>query len=169
MSPPAAGRQGGEGSDRLEVVVAAFLVAAAGFLVWQAVQLPAVSRGALSTGPGPGLFPSVTASLLLLLATGQLVSSLRRDGWANRTNPVEPIVYRVVAVLTVAVALLKTLGFFVDMVLMVAVLMWLFGERRGRLVAVVALSAGMVSFLVFGELFGVRLPKLGIPLGPWTL
>jgi len=162
-------RQSPAQPTRLEVYVILATVATGAVLMYGAMQLPAVSRGNLSTGPGPGLFPIVTASLLVALSIWHVAVVLRRGAWKNREARVAPTVGYIVLIFVVGIVLLEILGFFLDMSLMVAALMLLFGERTRWIVAGGSVIAALVATLVFGEVFSVRLPTIGIPLGPWTL
>lgn len=168
MTTPSNDQSPPEGPHRIEVVVTSGVIIVAAALLYAASRLPVVNRGRLSAGPGPGVFPIVAAALLLALATWHLISVLRRGAWATPT-PINSIVGWVVVVFVAAITLLRPIGFFFDMTLMVATLMTLFGERKLWLVALTSPVAAFASLLIFGEVFSVRLPTLGIPIGPWTL
>ena len=113
----------------------------------------------------PWLFPLLLAVLAVLLAAALFVEG-RREAKLSHTGetPVKPKPMKIINVLAVILvcvayaALLPLIRFIPATVIFLAVLMWLMGERRPRMLAAVALLVPLALYALFGLGLGVRLP-----------
>jgi Na+-transporting NADH:ubiquinone oxidoreductase subunit NqrB len=139
---------------RGEMLVAATLLAAGLFFVWQAASLP------LGTArlPGPGFFPLALGAALGLLAAAVLVRA-----FVDRT-PREPVPFGHRGVLVVMAALIgaaigfERLGSYATLGLLMLILLLLVARTapwRAALGAAVGIAA---VWVVFRVLLGVQLP-----------
>jgi hypothetical protein len=145
---------------RVDIGIGAFFVLLGLLGVSQSLQLDLFQRGGI---PGPGMFPVVLSTSLVVL--GGLVAITRLRAKPDDIPPFENLsrdeirrVVTVMAALVVSTVLLPLVGYFVSSLALVAFL--LFGVERLRdwraVVTVAALPA--IFFLLFVVLLRVRLP-----------
>ena len=130
-----------------------------GYLAW---GLPERS---LPNTPGPPFFPLIVSVIVVLLSAALLFQSLGSpddtaapDGSVTLPNARRLALWALAAFIAYVV-LLMPLGFIVATVPFFAVLMVLFGERRPLLVAVGAVAATVILYVVFRHGFGIFLPR----------
>ena len=145
---------------RVDIGVGVFFVLLGAFALTQSLQLELWQRGGI---PGPGMFPAVLSSGLIVLGALVVISRVRGN---PADFPAFEILSRdelrrvgVVAVgLTVSVVLLPFAGYFLSTLALVAFL--IYGVERlrswGALLTVVAMPTAF--FLLFVVLLHVRLP-----------
>lgn len=145
---------------RVDIGVGVFFVLLGAFALTQSLQLELWQRGGI---PGPGMFPAVLSSGLIVLGALVVISRVRGN---PADFPAFEILSRdelrrvgVVAVgLTVSVVLLPFAGYFLSTLALVAFL--IYGVERLRswraLLTVVAMPTAF--FLLFVVLLHVRLP-----------
>lgn len=113
---------------------------------------------------GPSFFPIVIAVIMIVALASILWRDLRPAGQSEKTEPValaEPIK---VVVLTIGyIALFKPVGYFISTAMYVLALLYVFRfKAKNPFVTVLwaVLIAG-ACFVLFSEVFQIRLPKLG--------
>lgn len=156
--------------NRNNVVAGLLLVALGVFVVQQSLQWQILG----SNGPGVGFFPLAYGALIVVLALVLTAKSL----WAQReqtrqakqkltSDMQEPA--NVFAALTVwlafavSVALMKFIGFYISLGLLVMFMTRVIFSRGSRFVCLSGLLVPTVFFLVFGLSLKVQLP-----IGIWT-
>jgi hypothetical protein len=118
-------------------------------------------RQGTSPASGPGVFPLVISISLTVLALWNTVTSVqeaRRSASGEEVPGIPLGAWPVVATSAGAIALLGHLGFVATMLVAMCLLLVIFGERRWRIVVPVAVGSVLVTFVLFREVFGVRLP-----------
>lgn len=152
------------------------VLAAAAVLTWNALHFGFTPRG---DRPGPDVWPRAILALLVIACVVRIVTVLRRPadeasgvlddviaGVAlpeaeREAIPVErfPLLLAIGVALTIAyVALLGTLGFFVDTVLYIGALIRTGRYRRWPVIATVALAGALVFMFVFMKVVYLSLP-----------
>jgi hypothetical protein len=142
-------------------------VALAGFACWYAYltgNLP--DRDVMPNTPGPAFFPTLIATLILVLATAMAVVGFRQLR-SEAAGGAEPFVqregaYAIIAFLIYLVALTHA-GFIIASIPFFAVLMYLYGGRNLAVLALVSVVVPVVLYVVFRHGFHVVLPR-----GPLT-
>ena len=124
-------------------------------------------------GPGvewkmsPSLFPLLVSFFLLLLSVSLLFDGLRQIKRERekpaRGNAAKPAVKAGPVLITIALSaayyfLLRLITFIPSTILFLAALVYLLGERRYWLIALIAVTASLVVYAVFGLALGVMLP-----------
>ena len=146
-------------------LIAGLLLAALGaFILQQSVQWEFLGRN----GPGVGFFPLVYGSLIVLLSLVLVIKSLRAGRRAGSQAPEQPAgkVFAAVSVwvaFAVTVALMKFIGFYVALGLLVMFMTRFIFSRSPRF----ALLSGVLVPLTFFVVFGLLL-KVQLPVGIWT-
>ena len=146
-------------------VLAGLLLAGLGaFILQQSVQWEFLGRN----GPGVGFFPLVYGSLIVLLALVLVIKSLWAGRQAGSQAPGQPAgkVFAAVSVwvaFAVTVALMKFIGFYVALGLLVMFMTRFIFSRSPRF----ALLSGVLVPLTFFVVFGLLL-KVQLPVGIWT-
>ena len=140
-----------------ELSIAVFLLAVAGFFVWNAWKMPAGAAGM----PGPGTFPLVLGSLLAIASVAVLVKSLRARA-AEAATPadmrLQPVVIIYAALVAVAVALDRA-GFIVTLGVFMFVMLRVFSRLGTWRSALAAVAATLIASWLFVNLLGVSLPR----------
>ena len=151
------------------------MLAAAVVLSYNALHFGYTPRG---ERPGPDVWPRAILLLLMVACVVRIVSVLRRPsaaepvmlqdvisgampGEAHDDKP--PARYPVLLLTGVAltigyVALLGTLGFFLDTVLYIAALTWTGRYRRSPVIAAVAIAGALVFMFIFMKVVYLSLP-----------
>ncbi|MCG8597153.1 MAG: tripartite tricarboxylate transporter TctB family protein [Kiloniellales bacterium] len=114
--------------------------------------------------PGPGFFPILIGTCLLVLSVVLLVQGITAlragdareasGGWAPSRQA-----FAVLGCFAVYLLLLPTVGFVLASIPFFAVLMHLYGARRGLVVAVGAFAAPVVLFVIFRYGFRIVPPR----------
>lgn len=149
---------------RRDSLAAVFLlVIGAGYAVLT-YQLPV---RALKGSTQPSFFPTIIVVCLLVLAGALLVQSLRSSGDGEDSRPAtfSSAVFIWIGVFSAYLIVLPFLGFLIANVLVFAVMMLLYGERRLTRIALGSLTIAPVMFFLFREIFQIRLPAG--PLAAW--
>jgi len=106
---------------------------------------------------GPGYFPTVLASLLVLVGLGVGVRGLKRSG-----APIEPVAVRAAVMLVLAVLafglMVRTTGMMIASMALVVLAALARREFDWRETALLALGLGAFSALVFVHGLGIPLP-----------
>lgn len=151
------------------------VLAAAVVLTWQALHFGFTPRG---DRPGPDVWPRAILALMIVACAVRIVTLLRgssraepemfedavdsalREAEVEAAAPVRfPLLLAIGIALTIAyVALLGTLGFFVDTMLYLAALIRTGRYRRWPVIAAVALSGAFVFMFVFMKVVYLSLP-----------
>lgn len=126
------------------------------------------TMGPLEEGTGgPSFFPVVVSVIMLIALVPVLLKGLRAAPPADADTPARPIDYaapvQVVLATVVYIALFKPAGYFLSTALYVLALLFVF-RFKGRNRFVNLLWAVLIAggcFLLFSEIFQIRLPKLG--------
>jgi Na+-transporting NADH:ubiquinone oxidoreductase subunit NqrB len=139
---------------RGEMLVAAAVLAAGLFFVWQAVSLP------LGTArlPGPGFFPLALGAALGLLAAAVLVRALRDRAPRDSIPFGHRDVLVVMAALIGAVIGFERLGSYLTLGLLMAVLLLLVARTAPWRAVLGAIVGSAAVWVVFRILLGVQLP-----------
>ena len=146
-------------------LLAGLLLAALGtFILQQSLQWEFLGRN----GPGVGFFPLVYGSLIVLLSLVLVIKSLRAGRRAGSQTPEQPAgkVFAAVSVwvaFAITVALMKFIGFYVALGLLVMFMTRFIFSRSPRF----ALLSGVLVPLTFFVVFGLLL-KVQLPVGIWT-
>jgi putative tricarboxylic transport membrane protein len=146
-------------------ILAGLLLAALGaFILQQSLRWEFLGRN----GPGVGFFPLVYGSLIVVLSLVLVIKSLRAGRSAGNQAPEQPA-GKVFAALSVwvafaaTVALMKFIGFYVALGLLVMFMTRFIFSRSLRF----ALLSGVLVPLTFFVVFGLLL-KVQLPVGIWT-
>jgi putative tricarboxylic transport membrane protein len=152
---------------RYNALAALALLALGVFIVQQSVQWEFLGRN----GPGVGFFPLVYGTLIVVLALVLAVKSLlaaRRTSGLSASSPGSPP-GKVLAALSVwlafavTVALMKFIGFFVALGLLVMFMTRFVFSRSPRFALLSGVLVPLSFFVVFSLLLNVQLP-----VGIWT-
>jgi putative tricarboxylic transport membrane protein len=164
-------------TPRLRALLPYVLVlAAAGVLSYNALHFGYTPRG---DRPGPDVWPRAILLLLVVACVVRIVGVLRRPsapepvmlqdviadalpGDAHdepKPSPRYPALLLTGIALTIGyVALLGTLGFFIDTVLYIAALTWTGRYRRWPVIAAVAVAGALVFMFIFMKVVYLSLP-----------
>lgn len=153
-------------SHRAKVLTDAVIVAvAAGYVV----QAHGLGLGD-SSRPGPGFFPLLVGSMLILAAGSHLVAlaigQRRRQDDAGTGRP-SVRAGLVVAALAVYLVTLPLLGHLLAAAIMTAAVLKLLGTRPTWVVLAIGVATGLLSDLLFTVVLGVALPEGPLGLG-WS-
>jgi len=146
-------------------LLAGLLLAALGaFILQQSLQWEFLGRN----GPGVGFFPLVYGSLIVLLSLVLVIKSLRAGRRAGSQTPEQPAgkVFAAVSVwvaFAITVALMKFIGFYVALGLLVMFMTRFIFSRSTRFALLSSVLVPLTFFVVFGLLLKVQLP-----VGIWT-
>lgn len=147
-----AGRWPASSVHRVDLVVAAAILAACAFLFWETTNFARIPQGLAQNVP-PTLFPRlllvVIAAMALLLPFEHLQKRAQGiDLDEKRRQPIRPMTYLTALALCGVVLVMPWLGTFAAMIVACALLPVLWGERRLWLVAIYALCLPLaVTFL----------------------
>ena len=123
---------------------------------YEAAKLPFGRTNA----PGAGFFPAVLAALLAVVALAGLIAALRGGGKPEGED--SRLVWKKI-ILTVTALLafgfiFEYVGYLVTTFLFVAFLLRIVERKSWAQTGAVALSASLVSYVIFGLLLGAPLP-----------
>ena len=115
----------------------------------------------LSMSKRDATFPSLVSYVIIVISVIDLISELRKAEHKDRFKDTSLLrVLACVAAMFLYVFLLKKIGFFLDTVLLGALLMWVLGYQRYKILAACAVGIAAVVFGVFYGLLNVPLPTL---------
>lgn len=123
---------------------------------YEALKLPFGRTNA----PGAGFFPAVLAALLAVVALAGLIAALRGSGRQEGEDSRlvwKKIILTVTALLAFAF-IFEYVGYLVTTFLFVAFLLRIVERKSWAQAGAVALSASLVSYIIFGLLLGAPLP-----------
>lgn len=149
---------------RYNLLAGLLLTALGAFILQQSLQWEFLGRN----GPGVGFFPLVYGSLIVVLSLVLVIKSLRAARSAGSQAPGQAAGKVLAAVsvwvaFAVTVALMKFIGFYVALGLLVMFMTRFIFSRSPRF----ALLSGLLMPLSFFVVFGLLL-KVQLPVGLWT-
>ena len=136
--------------------IAAFAFAAfALYVIWQSSSFP----GSKGNVPGPAVFPTAIATLMLMAAISLFITTIRmkpeEDQAINLARPECFRVYYCMAILLVYLLLMPVLGFCTaSSVLLFGLVKW-FGKYRFHVCALSAVAVTGIIYIVFSEVLHV--------------
>ena len=123
---------------------------------YEGVKLPFGRTNA----PGAGFFPAILAALLAVVALAGLIAALRGGG--KQEGEESQLVWKkIILTVTALVAfafIFEFVGYLVTTFLFVAFLLRIVERKSWAQAGAVALSASLVSYIIFGLLLGAPLP-----------
>ena len=117
---------------------------------------------AIENSTQPSFFPWVIAVCLFILSFTLLVQGVLALGNTRTPAPITIPSWKSGLGLISAIAyliVLPELGFVLANIFIFAILMWLYGERRPVRLAAGSILIPLAIFLIFRELFQIRLPS----------
>jgi len=149
---------------RYNLLAGLLLTALGAFILQQSLHWEILGRN----GPGVGFFPLAYGSLIVVLSLVLVIKSLRAGRRAGGQAPEQSAgkVFAAVSVwvaFAVSVALMKFIGFYVALGLLVMFMTRFIFSRSPRF----ALLSGVLVPLTFFVVFGLLL-KVQLPVGIWT-
>lgn len=149
---------------RYNLLAGLVLAALGAFILQQSVQWEFLGRN----GPGVGFFPLLYGGLILVLSLVLAVKSLRAGRRAGSQAAEQPAGKVLAAVsvwlaFAVTVALMKFIGFYVALGLLVMFMTRFIFSRSPRFALLSGVLVPLTFFVVFGLLLRVQLP-----VGIWT-
>ncbi len=150
--------------SRYNLLAAISLTALGAFIVQQSLQWEILGRN----GPGVGFFPLAYGSLIVVLALVLAANSLRtrqRSSSPSVTSPAGKVgaACMVWVAFAISVALMKFIGFYIALGLLVLLMTRFIFSRSPRF----ALVSGVLVPVAFWVVFGLLL-KVQLPVGTWT-
>lgn len=148
------------GMRRAWLIATAAMLAICLLTIWQSLLLPLTDR----LGPGPGFFPFWLASIGAVLAAMLLLRIVLSPADGNAAAAILPRgkgVWQIVAVLAalgLVAGMMEWLGFRLSMLLFVAGLVIVLGERRWWAVVLFAGAGSFGVYYVFNDWLDVVLP-----------
>ena len=134
------------------IIAALAFAAFAGFFIWEGASFPA-SKGNV---PGPAVYPTIVAVLMLMASLSLLITSFRMKPeedkpiglWSNDNKRV----YISMAVLVLYVFIMPYVGFLVTSSLLLFGLIKWFGNYRFHVCAISAIAVAGIIYFVFSEI-----------------
>ena len=133
-----------------------FFVLIALVAFYEALKLPFGRTNA----PGAGFFPAVLAALLVVVALAGWIAALRAGG-AQEGEDSRLVWKKIILTVTALLAfafIFEYVGYVVTTFLFVAFLLRIVERKSWAQAGAVALSASLVSYIIFGLLLGAPLP-----------
>ncbi len=141
---------------RGELAVALVLLVLACFVVWESLKMPAGTLGA----PGPGFFPGILGSILVVASIGLAIRALRLRTLASNAHVL--LGHRDIVLTTIALVVLSLvfewLGYILATTLFMLALLRAFSSLGWWRSLAAGLAAALVSYAAFVQLLGVTLP-----------
>ncbi len=123
--------------------------------------------------PGPGVFPLIVGGVLILLAVGQLIQTLRKPGkqddrksagfrfksvraFLSKSGEIKPLI--LVGVLVIYLLLVQGVGFFISNFIFVVVSSRLMGAKDWARPSALALGICLFCYLLFEVWLKLSLP-----------
>jgi hypothetical protein len=147
------------GARRTDLIAAPLLLVLAGVVIWETLDYPA---SLVPGSPGPALVPRVLAGLLagIALVIGARAWRTRESRAVDGSEISWSRVGLTVMFLGLFLWVLTFGDFFIVLPLFLGALMVVMGERSWKTVVVVPLFFDLFVYLVFYQVFGVRLPTV---------
>ncbi len=146
-----------EGIAWPEAFIGLGLLAFAGIVLWQTLQIPV---SPLYSKVGPTIFPYITAGLLALLSAPLLVSAMR-GGWQPEDEREVRSEWKalafVLAGLVANIALIGAVGFTAASTVMFVLVAHGFGSRRPLRNAAIGFATALIAYFGFARLLGVNI------------
>lgn len=139
-------------------VISVTLAGVATYVLFEARSYP---PSLVPASPGPGLFPSLLAVVLLVLGALLWIRSTRGPRETEKTeggSVRRPLI--ALGVIVVFTAILESTDMFLTLPLLLAAIMWLMGERRAVSLVVTPLLFDVFVYVVFYRTFGVPFPTV---------
>ena len=113
-----------------------------------------------TSAPGAGFFPTVLAAVLAMISLIGIIAMLRSNGTPDRAEPrlLWSKVFLTLTMLLAFAALFEFAGYLLTSFLLVMFLLRAVERKSWTQAGVVALSASLVSYIIFGLLLGAPLP-----------
>jgi putative tricarboxylic transport membrane protein len=145
---------------RTDLVICLIILAVSLALFYATTRFESVID-VLSQNIGPGLFPQILLVLIIVLTLALPVEHLFLERGAaqldsGRSDPIRPMTWVTMGLLTLAVALMPVLGTVLTMVAVCLAVPWLWGERRVRIVVPFALLFTAAVTLIFSVILKVH-------------
>lgn len=134
-------------------VILAICASAFGLTFWFEEVPPPLRRGM-----APESFPRGVSLLAFVLTVASLVRIGFRGSFAKRSELPVTFYFSVVGCL-LFLAIANFIDILVAMVLFIASVCWLWGERRRWVVITLSLVLPLVIFVLFSEALGIRFPR----------
>ena len=147
-------------AHRVDLVVAAIILAGCAFLYWETTTFTRIPRGLAQNVP-PTLFPRLLLVVIAVMAVFLPFEHVQKRAQGidlddRRRDRIKPITYLTALALFGIVAATPWLGTVLAMVLACALLPVLWGERRLWLVALFAIGLPLAVTLLFVSALGVN-------------
>ena len=145
---------------RGEMAVGAVLLLFASAILWGAFQMSVGTSGA----PGPGFFPRILGSMLVLISLGLIIRALRLEPAEDVTVALghRDITLTVLALLVFGLVF-EYAGFVLSATLFMLVLLRAFAKRGWLASIATAVAIVLVTYYAFVKLLGVSLPAGLLP------
>lgn len=146
---------------KADMMTGIVLLVLAGYVMWEAMQMPASA----TFGPGAGFLPFWVGVILAVLAVFLLASVWTRKMTRKDAQNPFPGAKALLAItgvlggLAAYIFLIEVLGFLADTFLYVAFLVGMVERQRWRLTLGVAIVTTASLYIVFQVLLGISLPK----------
>lgn len=147
-------------AHRVDLIVAAIILAGCAFLFWETTNFAQIPRGLAQNVP-PTLFPRLLLVVIAAMALFLPFEHVQKRAQGidlddRRRDRIKPITYVTALALFGIVVATPWLGTFLAMILACAVLPVLWGERRLWLVALFAIGLPLAVTLLFVSALGVH-------------
>ncbi|ESR25651.1 tripartite tricarboxylate transporter TctB family protein [Lutibaculum baratangense] len=151
---------------RTDLVLALVLLGICAILWWDTTTFPEIPASLAQNAP-PTVFPRLMLGAIIIMALFlPFEHRMKPDGGEDidrgREEAPRPIVFLTGAVIIAVVFLTQWIGSLMAMVLVTAVIPWLWGERRYAAMALFAIGLPIAVWFVFTVLLEVNLVA-GIP------
>lgn len=111
----------------------------------------------LSQNVPPTFFPRLVLGLVALLSSGLVIRAWRRPA-GSPALPIDRVVLATATLVVAAPVAIAVIGTWLTIAIVCATLPMLWGERRRRLIAALALGLPVLVYLVFGLALELRFP-----------
>ncbi len=117
-------------------------------------------KGGIEAGTWPAIMGAVlvTAAIILLLMTLMNRKKYEEMGVVLGL-PANKRVYLIMGVFVVYCVILRLLGLYLSILVLIPTIMFVLGERNKKKMAIVTIGTGLGIFLIFGLLLGTSLPQ----------
>lgn len=142
-------------------IVAAICLLLVSFLVfWISKDFPSSK-----TGIGVSTFPKLLAGLLIIFSIVIIIQAIKNSSFSKKEPTFKEfkkghkLIVAVIIILIIYIQMLEVLGFILSSFLLLITLMFVFGERRKRILLLVPLLFSVILYLVFSKMAMVFLPE----------
>ncbi|MBM7840943.1 putative tricarboxylic transport membrane protein [Alkalihalobacillus xiaoxiensis] len=141
------------------IIAALFTIILGLFVVWQSKDYPAQ----VASAPGPGIYPTVLGSILILLGIlliVQTIISKKREAISIAFSSKQAIfVYKIMGICILYCIALPYIGFIISSFMFVGITGYLLGQRNWLGLIITPLLVVVSIFFIFGSLFNIPLPN----------